>query len=62
MLPRYFQPFSDENGSEAADTKEKVCFEAEATVVYSKIGMGMGLAFTSIDPQQMGVLENCLGS
>jgi hypothetical protein len=32
------------------------------TVVYSKIGMGMGmgLAFTSIDPQQMGVLEKWL--
>lgn len=42
-------------------TKEKVSFEAEATVVYSKIGMGMGLAFTSIDPQQMGVLEKWLG-
>ena len=42
-------------------TKEKVSFEAEATVVYSKIGMGMGLAFTSIDPKQMGVLEKWLG-
>jgi len=42
-------------------TKEKISFEAEATVVYSKMGMGMGLAFTSIDPQQMGVLEKWLG-
>jgi hypothetical protein len=29
--------------------------------VYSKIGVGMGLAFTSIDPQRMGVLEKWLG-
>ncbi|HEY6388837.1 MAG TPA: hypothetical protein VIX91_24440 [Candidatus Acidoferrum sp.] len=29
--------------------------------MYSKIGMGMGLAFASIDPQQMGVLKKWLG-
>lgn len=56
-----FSPFPMRTGVKLRITKEKVSFEAEATVVYSKIGMGMGLAFTSIDPQQMGVLEKWLG-
>jgi hypothetical protein len=56
-----FSPFPTKAGVKLRITKEKVSFEAEATVVYSKIGMGMGLAFTSIDPQQMGVLEKWLG-
>jgi PilZ domain len=55
-----FSPFPMKTGVKLRITKEKVSFEAEATVVYSKIGMGMGLAFTSIDPQQMGVLEKWL--
>ena len=42
-------------------TNEKSSFVAEAEVVYSKIGMGMGLQFTSIDPQQMGVLDKWIG-
>jgi len=56
-----FSPFPMKTGVNLRITKEKVSFEAEATVVYSKIGMGMGLAFTSIDPKQMGVLEKWLG-
>ena len=56
-----FSPFPMKTGVKLRITKEKVSFEAEATVVYSKIGMGMGLAFTFIDPQQMGVLEKWLG-
>jgi hypothetical protein len=56
-----FSPFPMKAGVKLRITKEKVSFEAEATVVYSKIGMGMGLAFTSIDRQQMGVLEKWLG-
>src|SRR5271168_275183 len=42
-------------------TNEKSSFVAEAKVVYSKIGMGMGLQFTSIEPQQMGVLDKWIG-
>jgi hypothetical protein len=56
-----FSPFPMKTGVKLRITKERVSFEAEATVVYSKMGMGMGLAFTSIDPQQMGVLEKWLG-
>ena len=56
-----FSPFPMKTGVKLRITKEKVCFEAEATVVYSKMGMGMGLAFTFIDPQQMSVLEKWLG-
>jgi hypothetical protein len=56
-----FSPFPMRTRVKLRITKERVSFEAEATVVYSKIGMGMGLAFTSIDPQQMGVLERWLG-
>jgi hypothetical protein len=54
-----FSPFLMKTGVKLRITKEKVSFEAEATVGYSKIGMG--LAFTSIDSQQMGVLEKWLG-
>jgi hypothetical protein len=39
-----FSPFQMKTGVKLRITKEKVCFEAEATVVYSKMGMGMGLA------------------
>jgi len=42
-------------------TNEKSSFVADAKVVYSKIGMGMGLEFTSIDPQQAGVLDKWIG-
>jgi len=42
-------------------TNEKSSFVADAKVVYSKIGMGMGLQFTSIDPQQVGVLDKWIG-
>jgi hypothetical protein len=42
-------------------TNEKASFVAEAKVVYSKIGMGMGLQFTSIDPQEIAVLDKWIG-
>lgn len=42
-------------------TMEQKSFEAPAKVVYSMIGMGMGLAFTSIEPEQLWVLESWLG-
>jgi len=35
-------------------------FEARAKVVYSLNGMGMGLAFTSIDPKQMQLFQKWL--
>lgn len=42
-------------------TNEKASFVAEAKVVYSKIVMGMGLQFTSIEPQHKGVLDKWIG-
>ena len=33
------------------------CLEAQAMVVYSKIGMGMGLCFTSLEPDHRAMLD-----
>jgi hypothetical protein len=56
-----FSPFPLKTGVKLRITREKASFTAEAKVVYSKIGMGMGLAFTSVDPQEMPVLEKWIG-
>jgi|HubBroStandDraft_2_1064218.scaffolds.fasta_scaffold418725_1 hypothetical protein len=56
-----FSPFPLKTGVKIRITRDKISFEADARVVYSKIGMGMGLEFTVIDPQQMGVLDKWLG-
>jgi hypothetical protein len=36
-------------------------FESRATVVYSVVGMGMGLRFEAIDPEQLANLRKWLG-
>jgi hypothetical protein len=56
-----YSPFPLKTGVKLRITREKTSFLAEAKVVYSKIGMGMGLQFTAIEPQQMGVLEKWIG-
>jgi len=38
-------------------TKENVSFEADAKVVFSKIGMGMGVAFTSAGKDQFRIYQ-----
>jgi len=38
-------------------TRDRKSFVAHAKVVYSKIGMGMGLQFTGIEPLQQPVLD-----
>src|SRR5271156_534231 len=43
-------PFPLKTGVKLRLTNEKSSFVAEATVVYSQIGMGMGLEFTAIEP------------
>ncbi len=43
-----FSPFPMKTGVKLRITKEKISFEAEATVVYSKIGMGMGMGWRSL--------------
>ena len=41
-------------------SKEADSFAAEAKVVYSSIGMGMGVMFTGIEPEQRWTLEKWL--
>jgi len=38
-------------------TKDEESFEAKAKVVYSMVGMGMGLAFLSADPSQVKLFQ-----
>src|ERR1700726_3231135 len=40
--------------------KESVTFEADAKVVLSKVGMGMGVAFISAAPQQIRIFQKWL--
>jgi hypothetical protein len=37
--------------------KDKERFFAEARVLYSTVGMGMGLIFTVVDPAEVSILE-----
>jgi len=41
-------------------TKEGVTFEANAKVVLSQVGLGMGVAFISVLPQQLRILKKWL--
>jgi hypothetical protein len=56
-----FSPFPLKTGVKLRITCEKRAFEAHANVVYSKTGMGMGLAFTTVEPEQLKVLDRWLG-
>ena len=42
-------------------TKEMRSFEAQAEVVYSVVGMGMGVKFTDADPEQLWTVEKWVG-
>ena len=42
-------------------TKDARSFESQAQVVYSSVGMGMGVKFTSGDSQQLSTLEKWVG-
>ncbi len=41
-------------------TFEKKCFESQGAVIYAHVGMGMGLAFTEIKPDQLPILQDWL--
>ncbi len=56
-----FSPFPLKTPVKIRITREKLSFTAEAKVVYSKIGMGMGLAFTAMEPSEIDVLERWIG-
>jgi len=56
-----FSPFPLKTPVKIRITREKLSFTAEAKVVYSKIGMGMGLAFIAMEPREVDVLERWIG-
>ena len=43
-------------------TNERETFEADAKVVLSKVGMGMGVAFISAVPQQIRIFQKWINS
>jgi hypothetical protein len=53
-------PFSAGTVISIRMTKGAVTFDANAKVVISQVGMGMGVAFTSIVPQQMRIFQKWL--
>jgi hypothetical protein len=55
-----FSPFPLKTGVKLRITSEKRSFEAHADVVYSKTGMGMGLAFATVEPEQLSILDRWL--
>jgi PilZ domain len=54
-------PFARDVAVTLTITRESEAFKSQAKVVYSKIGMGMGLAFTTAEPKQFLVLGKWLG-
>jgi hypothetical protein len=56
-----FSPFPLKTPVKIRITREKLSFTAEAKVVSSKIGMGMGLAFTAIESHENRVLDKWIG-
>ena len=56
-----FSPFPLKTNVKLRLTCEKFAFMADAAVVSSHIGMGMGLRFTSIEPGELPVLQKWLG-
>jgi hypothetical protein len=52
-----FCPFPRKSDVKIRILRDGQFLEAQATVVYSKIGMGMGLYFTSLTPEHQNILE-----
>jgi hypothetical protein len=50
-------PFPEGTVIRISLTKEKVSFEANAKVVFSQVGMGMGVAFTSAEKTQCRIYQ-----
>jgi hypothetical protein len=53
-------PFAGNAAVRLTITKDKQSFETHAKVVYAKNGMGMGLLFTTAEPEQLHVLGSWL--
>ncbi len=50
-------PFVVETDVRIRITKDEAWFSAQARVLYSTVGMGMGLIFTAVDPAELLILE-----
>ena len=55
-------PFPAETIIKIRLTKERETFEADAKVVLSKVGMGMGVAFISAVPQQIRIFQKWINN
>jgi len=53
-------PFAPKSTVALKITRDCQSFETEATVVYSQVGMGMGLSFTTTESEQLRMLESWL--
>ena len=53
-------PFAKDASVNLTVTKDNQSFKTQAKVVYSKIGMGMGLLFTTAEPDQLRILGSWL--
>lgn len=54
-------PFAENAEVTLTITKDSHSFRTQSKVIYSKSGMGMGLLFTTADPEQLRVLGLWLG-
>jgi hypothetical protein len=54
-------PFDREAAVALTIISDKQSIKTRAKVVYSQIGMGMGLSFTTTEPEQVHLLERWLG-
>jgi PilZ domain len=52
-----FCPFPRKSDVKIRILRDGEFLEAQATVVYSKIGMGMGLCFTTLTPEHRAILD-----
>jgi hypothetical protein len=50
-------PFAVDKDVKVRIVKDKIWFSAEGRIVYSKMGMGMGLIFTVVEPADRLILE-----
>jgi hypothetical protein len=53
-------PFAKDAAVTLTVTRDNQSFKTQAKVVYSKIGMGMGLLFTTAEPDQLRILGSWL--
>jgi hypothetical protein len=53
-------PFAKDAAVKLTVTRDNESFKTQAKVVYSKTGMGMGLSFTTAEPDQLRILGSWL--